>query len=231
MASAHRLNHARHAKFSRRHARRNPRHSLHPNLIRHAPLHLSRRQFLAAATALAGAHCAESLAPAQAAEAAVPAVAEPVIDIHQHTQYHDRTDARLLAHQRAMGVSMSILLPAGTPVIRPSTHNGKSNGLAAKCGGNETVVAFAKAHPGEFIFGANEVSDLPEARREVEKYLKLGAKIIGEQKFGVECDSEYVQELARLAQDYDVPMLLHFQHATYNLGFERFHKFSRNFPR
>lgn len=194
-------------------------------------MHLSRRQFLAAATALAGAHCGGSPAPAQAAEAAAPAVAEPVIDIHQHTQYHDRTDAQLLAHQRAMGVTTSLLLPAGTPVNRPSTHNGKSNGLAAKCGGNETVVAFAQEHPGEFIFGANEVSDLPEARREVEKYLKLGAKIIGEQKFGVECDSEHVRELARLAQDYGVPMLLHFQHATYNLGFERFHKILEKFPR
>lgn len=185
---------------------------------------ISRRQFLAATTAAACAECGGLFAQTAAA-------VEPVIDIHQHTEYHGRTDEAMLTHQRAMGVTTTILLPAGRPVDRPSTHNGKSNGLAAKCGGNETVIAYAKKHPGEFVFGANEVADLPEARKEIEKYLKLGAKIIGEQKFGIECDSEYVQEIARLAQDYDVPVLLHFQHNTYNLGFERFHKVLEKFPK
>ena len=185
---------------------------------------ISRRQFLAATTAVACAECGGLFAQTAAA-------VEPVIDIHQHTEYHGRTDEAMLTHQRAMGVTTTILLPAGRPADRPSTHNGKSNGLAAKCGGNETVIAYAKKHPGEFVFGANEVADLPEARKEIEKYLKLGAKIIGEQKFGIECDSEYVQEIARLAQDYDVPLLLHFQHNTYNLGFERFHKVLEKFPK
>ncbi len=182
---------------------------------------LSRREFLATSAAAA-------LAFDAAAQDEKP---EPIIDIHQHTNYHGRTDDQMLAHQRAMGITTTILLPAGRPVEHPSTHNGKSNGLAAKCGGNETVVAFSKEHPGEFLFGANEVTDLPEARAEIEKYLKLGAKIIGEQKFGVECDSIYTWELARLAQDYGVPMLLHFQHGTYNLGYERFHRTLEKFPK
>jgi len=71
---------------------------------------------------------------------------------------------------------------------------------------------------------------LPEARAELEKYLKLGAKGIGEQKFNVECDSEHLVRLAELAREYRVPVLLHFQHGTYNKGFERFHKMLERFP-
>jgi predicted TIM-barrel fold metal-dependent hydrolase len=130
-----------------------------------------------------------------------------------------------------MGVTHTLLLPAGRPVDRASTHHGKSNGLAAQCGGNESVVAFSRAHPGEFYYGANEVTDLPEAREEIEKYLKLGAKIIGEQKFSIECDSQYIEMVAGLAQDYGVPVLMHFQHQTYNLGIERFHKILEKYPK
>lgn len=185
----------------------------------------SRRQFLVSSAAL----LAGTLMP-PTADAAEP-TGEPVIDIHQHTPYHDRTSEQLLQHQRAMGVTRTILLPAGREVERASTHFGKSNGLAARCGGNQTVVDFCHRHPDEFVFGANEVSDLPEARTEIEKYLKLGGRIIGEQKFSVACDSNYIDLIAGLAQDYGVPVLLHFQHDTYNLGFERFHKVLEKFPK
>ncbi|MEW6303374.1 MAG: amidohydrolase family protein [Verrucomicrobiota bacterium] len=157
--------------------------------------------------------------------------AEPVIDIHQHTNYHGRSNQQMLAHQRAMGVTLSILLPAGSVVKRPSTHEGKSNGLAAGTGGNDTVHAMAKEYPKEFLFGANEVADLPEAPKEIEKYLKLGAVIIGEQKFNVPCDSPYIHALAELAQQYRVPVLMHFQHQTYNTGIERFHTVLEKYPR
>lgn len=156
---------------------------------------------------------------------------EPIIDIHQHTNYHGRTNEQMLAHQRAMGVTQTILLPAGSAVKRPSTHDGKSIGLAAGTGGNQTVLEMARAYPKEFLFGANEITDLPEARHEIEKYLKLGAVIIGEQKFGVECDSAESQILYQLAEEYRVPILLHFQHGTYNLGFERLYKMLEKFPR
>lgn len=162
-------------------------------------------------------------------ESAAPA--EPVIDIHQHTNYSGRSDEQLIAHQRTMGVSKTVLLPAGSPVERPSTHLGKSNGLAAQCGGNQSCLEIARQLPKEFLFGANEVADLPTAREEIEKYLKLGGVIIAEQKFAVDCDSEPIEKLARLAQDYGVPILMHFQHATYNLAIERFHKILKKFPK
>ncbi len=183
---------------------------------------ISRRRFLANTSLL--------LAGATLNLSAADPV-EPIIDIHQHTHYGGRSDDQLLAHQRAMGITTSILLPAGRPIDMPSTHDGKSNGLAAKCFGNESVLAMAKKYPKEFIFGANEVTDLPEAREEVEKYLKLGAVIIAEQKFGVDCDSKPSHVMAELAQEYNVPVLLHFQHETYNLHIERFHKMLEKFPK
>jgi predicted TIM-barrel fold metal-dependent hydrolase len=160
-----------------------------------------------------------------------PDAEDAIIDIHQHTHYSGRTNQQLLAHQRAMGIAITILLPAGRPVNRPSTHDGKSNGLAAECGGNDTVVAMAREHPGEYRFFANEVPDLPEARTEIEKYLGLGGLGIGEQKFNLPCDSPSIQNLAALAQEHGVPVLLHFQHGAYNLEFGRFHKILEQFPK
>jgi predicted TIM-barrel fold metal-dependent hydrolase len=130
-----------------------------------------------------------------------------------------------------MGVTTTILLPSGKPVSRPSTHDGKSNGLAAKTFGNEACYQFAKAHPKEFVFAANEVPDLDGATAEIEKYLKLGAVMIAEQKFGVECDSLEMQRIYELAEAYRVPVLMHWQFKMYNHGFERFYKMLEKYPR
>jgi predicted TIM-barrel fold metal-dependent hydrolase len=185
---------------------------------------LSRRDFLISSSALLLA------APLRAAEPGAES-SEPVIDIHQHTNYSGRSDEQLIAHQKTMGVTKTILLPAGTPAERPSTHEGKSNGLAAQCGGNQSVLDLTRREPKQFLFGANEVTDLPTARQEIEKYLKLGGIIIGEQKFSVNCDSKEIEVVAGLAQEYGVPVLMHFQHGMYNLGIERFHKILEKFPR
>jgi predicted TIM-barrel fold metal-dependent hydrolase len=161
----------------------------------------------------------------------IAAAREPVIDIHQHTDYHGRSHAQMLTHQRAMGIAHTILLPSGRPVTSASTHDGKSNGLQASATGNEVCYALAQEYPGEYFFGANEVSDLPDAIAEIEKYLKLGAKVIGESKFGVECDSAEMQKIYELAGAYDVPVLMHWQHNMYNYGFDRFHNMLKKYPR
>lgn len=192
----------------------------------HFNQHLAtRRQFLGASLAASAGW--RSLA--SAADAATP---EPIIDIHQHTSYHKRTNAELIAHQRAMGVTRTILLPAGSLVDRTSTNGGKYNGLGGVgAGGNETVLAVARQFPKEFSFGVNEVTDLTEAGAEINKYVDLGAIIIGEQKFTVECDSPESQKLYALATEHKIPILLHFQHGTFNMGFERFHKMLEKFPK
>lgn len=160
-----------------------------------------------------------------------PKAAEPIIDIHQHTNYRERSSSQLIAHQRAMGVTQTILLPSGSAVKRASTGDGIHNGLGGVgAGGNDTALTMARENPKEFFFGANEVTDLPEARNEIVKYLDLGAIIIGEQKFALECDSLESQALYAIAAEYRVPILLHFQHGTYNTGFDRFHKMLEKYP-
>jgi len=144
---------------------------------------------------------------------------ELVLDFHQHTHYHDRSDELLMAHQKGMGITRTVLLPAGS-----------TGGLAANCYGNDSVVALARAYPRQFIFFANELPDLPETKSVIEKYLKMGAKGIGEQKFAVECDSPAMQLVAEIARDHRVPVLMHFQHKTYNMGFDRFHRMLAKYP-
>jgi predicted TIM-barrel fold metal-dependent hydrolase len=190
------------------------------------PSQLSRREFLSASALLA----LTALVPGcKTAEGGWGR--EPIIDIHQHLGYSGRVDDVLLAHQRAMGVSKTILLPAGRPVNRPSTHNGVANGLQAKALGNEACYRFAKAHRKHYLFAACEVPDLPDAPQEIEKYLKLGGVAVAELKFGVECDSPEMQRLYELAADYRVPVLMHWQHKMYSYGFERFGTMLAKYPR
>ncbi|MHA4739852.1 amidohydrolase family protein [Dyadobacter sp. MSC1_007] len=184
---------------------------------------LSRRDFLAGTTALLLGNALSSPAGAFAEE--------PIIDIHQHTDYAGRPHDILLAHQRAMGITKTILLPAGTPAFGTSTHMGKTNGLQAKCSGNDVCYAIAQQYPNEFTFGANEVPDLPDAVKEIEKYLKLGAKVIGELKFGVDCDSKEMQHIYKLAEEHHVPVLMHWQFQMFNYNFERFPKMLEKYPK
>ena len=174
----------------------------------------SRREFLTATAALGLGGC-KSLEEASN----ISAVAEPIIDIHQHTNYLGRSDADLFRHQQAMGVTTTVLLPAG-----------QHYGLDAQCGGNESVVAAAKKYPGSFVYFANEVPYLKEADAVIRKYLQAGALGIGEQKFRVLADSAYLERIAGIARDFSVPILLHFWDGDYNMELQRFHKVLEKFP-
>lgn len=154
---------------------------------------------------------------------------EPIIDIHQHLGYTGRSDDVLLAHQRAMGITTTILLPAGRAVNSPSTHGGTANGLQAQALGNDACYRFARQHRKEYRFAANEVPDLQGATGEIAGYLKRGALLIAEQKFGVDCDSPEMQRIYELARAHRVPVLMHWQFEMYNYGFERFHRMLEKF--
>jgi predicted TIM-barrel fold metal-dependent hydrolase len=187
--------------------------------------HLTRRHWIATSSAaLLGAKLAgPAFSQAGAAK-------REIVDIHQHTNYAGRSDADLIAHQKTMGVTRTILLPAGSDALRPSTHEGKSFGLAARVLGNAAALRLVQEHPDQFVFCANEVTDLDSAPAEIEKYLKLGAIGIGEQKFGVQCDSAESFKIYDVAKAYGVPILLHFQHEKYNLGYERLDKVLEKYP-
>ena len=159
--------------------------------------------------------------------AAAPAIAQtsgdvadvPVVDLHQHTHYSGRTDEEMIAHQKTMGISLSVLLPAGSKF-----------GLAADAYGNDSCLELTRKYPKQFVFFANELPDIPETKKVIEKYLKLGAKGIGEQKFHVESDSKPMRLIANIAKHHHVPVLMHFQHDTYNLAIERFHNLLKAYP-
>ena len=186
---------------------------------------LSRRTFLSSSrlALLALAVQGERRTAAQAAD--------PIIDIHQHLNYSGRSDEALLAHQRRMGATTTILLPAGRPVNTESTHKGVSNGLQAEALGNDACYKFAHAHAREYRYGANEVPDVPDAVPEIERYLKRGGVLIAELKFGVDCDSAEMQKIYQLAQAHGVPVLMHWQFEMYNYGFDRFHRMLEKYPK
>jgi predicted TIM-barrel fold metal-dependent hydrolase len=171
----------------------------------------SRRDFLLTA---AGA------AAASLGLAAEGSAADPIIDIHQHTDYSGRTDEQLIAHQRKMGVTHTVLLPAG-----------RFFGLEAACSGNDRVAEVTKRLPKEFSFFANEVPYLSEARDEIRRVLQGGAIGIGEQKFMLESDSRSIEIVAEIAQEFGVPVLLHFQFGRYNTSYERFPRILERFPK
>jgi predicted TIM-barrel fold metal-dependent hydrolase len=186
---------------------------------------LSRREFLAGSALLALSATVPGCKTGEGGGGP-----EPIIDIHQHLGYSGRSDEVLLAHQRAMGVTRTILLPAGRAVRTASTHDGKANGLQAQCLGNEFCYRFARIHPRHYLFAACDVPDLPDAPQEIEKYLKLGGVAIAELKFGVECDSPAMQHLYELAAEYRVPVLMHWQYKMFNYGFERFYTMLEKYP-
>lgn len=175
---------------------------------------MHRREFVTM-----GAGCLLAAAERGRAGGPAPNGREPIIDIHQHSPYSARTDEELIRHQEVMGVTHSILLPAGARYS-----------LAAGAGGNGHILALAKKHPKRFSFFANEDPSLPSAKAEIEKYLKAGAIGIGEQKFPVDCDSPPVHLVAEIARHWNVPVLLHFEHNTYNLGFSRFYRILEKYP-
>lgn len=184
---------------------------------------MTRRTFLTATAATAAVSswaCAPAESPVEQSAAPAPDADEiAIIDIHQHTPYSGRTAEELVEHQVGMGISRTVLLPAGRRL-----------GLAAGAGGNDEVWALRDQYPDRFVCFANELPDIDETREVIEKYLKKGAVGIGEQKFPVESDSKHIELIATIAKDYNVPVLLHFEHETYNFKLENFHKILEKFP-
>ncbi len=158
---------------------------------------------------------------AAAAATALPAqTAQPILDIHQHTDYSGRPDDVMLKHQDTMGIAKTILLPAG-----------KWYGLEAAASGNDRVWEIVRKFPGKYICFANEVPSEPEARPVIEKYLKMGARGIGEQKFFTDVTGKTMSLVCDIAQDYSVPILLHFQHERYNVNFDQFYRVLAQYPK
>jgi uncharacterized protein len=148
------------------------------------------------------------------------AESEFIIDIHQHTVYGERDGEQLVRHQRRMGAGKTVLLPVGTRA-----------GLTPGAGGNQSALELARKYPDGYVFFANAVPGSPDARAQIEKYLKAGGLGIGEQKYPFACDSPEMLEIFAIAQDHQTPVILHFQHDAFNMGIERFYKVAEKYPK
>ena len=168
---------------------------------------LNRREFLAAS----------SLLPAAAALVG-PAPAEPLLDIHQHTNYGGRTNQQLVAHQAYHQVTTTVLLPV-------------AGWMLSGAGDNESCARLQADYPNMFVRFA--CSDVAESRTVdvLRGNVHRGAIGFGELKFTVAVDSPEMHRVYKLAEELQVPVLLHFQYEMYNTGFERFESVLKAYPK
>ena len=163
---------------------------------------MTRRQFLAQAGA--------ALLPWQG----------PVLDIHAHLFYNGRTNEQLLAHCRALGIAKAVLLPAEGS-MRPTP-----------IAGNEACVALEREHPELFVRFSSADVKTPGAIARIRKFLENGGIGIGEQKFPVAADGPEMRDVFELAEEFRVPVLMHFEESGslhVNTGFQNLPKvFSRH---
>jgi predicted TIM-barrel fold metal-dependent hydrolase len=168
---------------------------------------LTRRNFIGAISALA----------------AVPGLAdsitaEPILDLHQHTNYAHRSDEQLIAHQVYHSVSKTVLLPG-------------EGWMLSELGDNASCAALEAQAPDFFMRFA--CSDVAESRTEdvLRGNVARGARGFGELKFHVAVDSPEMHRVYKLAEELGVPVLIHFQYETYNTGLERFASILKTYPK
>ena len=127
-----------------------------------------------------------------------------MIDIHQHLNFLGRSNHDLIQHQEDMGADLTVLLPSAGP-------RGRDNGLLAHVPDTEAAYQFVQQFSG-FLFAAN--SPVTELNL-LADYIEKGAKLIGELKFDSPGNSSELWAYAEVAQQYKIPVLIHFEH---NLG-------------
>lgn len=189
---------------------------------------MTRRHFVCtAATGIASAVCGgcRTLADDWYTKGIAPFPGVPIIDIHQHCDYGKvgarRPDSSLPQHQRNMGVRTTVLLPAATS----GTLGGWTDA------GNEVTLAFAQEHPAQFVSFANENIFRSEAPKVIANWLEKGAVGVGEIKDNIECDGPEMRRVAEVANEFRVPMLIHFQNGMFIGNYHKFHRILERYPK
>jgi predicted TIM-barrel fold metal-dependent hydrolase len=147
-----------------------------------------------------------------------PGEAEPILDLHQHTRYGGRTNEQLVAHQAIHRITTTVLL-AG------------EGWMLSEVGDNASCAALQADYPDLFVRFA--CSDAGESRAVdvLRGNIHRGAIGIGEMKFHVAVDSPEMHRIYKLAEELQVPVLIHFEHENYNTGLERFGAVLKAYPR
>jgi predicted TIM-barrel fold metal-dependent hydrolase len=143
---------------------------------------------------------------------------ELILDLHQHVLYYGRTPDQMLAHQTHYQIATTVLLPGEGWMLQ---------GL----GGNKECAGFLTQHATGFV--RFTCSDPAESRTVdvLRGNLQRGAVGIGEMKFHVAVDSPEMHRVYKLAEEMRVPLLIHFEHETYNTGIERFGSILKAYPK
>lgn len=140
-----------------------------------------------------------------------------MIDLHQHPGHLGKTIDDVLAHSEALGADRTVLL---------ATNNPDSDGVISL----EDCRGAAQAHPDTFLWFCVAAPDDAEAAKHVEAWAKAGAKGFGEHKVRLPCDDARSVELYRLCGRLALPVLIHFEDANYNTGFESFEAVLEKLP-
>ena len=144
--------------------------------------------------------------------------AEPLLDLHQHTNYAGRSNEQLIAHQVYHRVTKTILQPGEGWMIE-------------EVGNSISCVALQADFP--HLFERFACADVAESRAidVLRGNVQRGAIGFGELKFHVACDSPEMHHVYKLAEELRVPLLIHFQYEIYNTGFERFESILKAYPK
>jgi predicted TIM-barrel fold metal-dependent hydrolase len=163
---------------------------------------LSRRRLIALACGALGASTGR-------------AATNPILDIHQHIIRRRSLD-QLTAHQRANGVSKSVILAAAGWFL---------NTIA----GNEDCAALHARYRDDFLFFASADPVEADAIGSLRRYAARGALGFGEMKFKVAIDSPEMHRVYQLAQELNRPVLIHIG-GEHNTGFDRFEVILKAYP-
>ena len=112
----------------------------------------------------------------------------------------------------------------------PLNSAGANAGLPSFNIGQGSALQLARKYPGEFRWFAIADPRKKSCARTLRKHLEAGARGIGEMKFPVECDSPKMEVVYELAREFEVPVLLHFEHGAFNRGIERFYRIAAQYP-
>lgn len=132
-----------------------------------------------------------------------------MIDLHQHPTHFDKTVEDIVRHTEALGCRKSVLLPVNRAE------------KACICT-TEMCRDAAQARPDRLLWFCVARPDDPGALRKIEAWAKEGAAGFGEHKVELPCDDARSVEIYRLCGELGLAVLLHFEDANYNTGFERF---------
>ncbi|MCI0419863.1 MAG: amidohydrolase [Acidobacteria bacterium] len=168
---------------------------------------LSRRQFLGAACVFTLAH------PLSAQDAP-----EPILDLHQHTPYNKRPRELVLVHQEQHRIKTTVILPGEGWMLKI-------------IGGNRECADFQAAHSDRYVKFTSADPAESRALDVLRGNIQRGAIGIGEMKYHVAVDSPEMHRVYKLAEEMQVPVLLHFEYEMYNTGFERFDKVLKAYPK